>query len=464
MEQGPVDSTAADARGRFRFRFRADSGAVYLLSARYREIEYFSTPVHLGARPDTAIRLVVYDTSSRHPGHPRRPAPGGAAAGRDRHPRDPRPGDPAQPRRPHPRRAGLARHHLGRHAAAWERGAGSGRERRVAGRSRPPGRLAPRERADRPGREAACAAIQHARPVAGAAAADRARGENQRPRRGGRHPGDRPRRNGGQSADPGPLVPALERRARGRRHHYHHASRASGCRTALARPAGRPPGAWPGCRRVVGPAARGSVPALPRALARAVVAPRDAGRARRALRGPGSRYARQTSGPLPGAPRETEGRARRRARRTDDAARWCVGLGLLARPGLRRGCAAADGDHRGGRRRRQRRGPHAGAPGGLPHPGHHRAPVRHRRGRRRRRPVPPGATIRPRRRGFPTSAMASTPTSRRSSPLGPIWWCSTTRPSTRPCRPGCAGWASRRSGSTPTGWPTSGGSAACSAA
>jgi hypothetical protein len=67
MEQGPIDSSASDAAGRFGFRFRADSGAVYLLSARYREIEYFSTPVHLGARPDTAIRLVVYDTSSRTP-------------------------------------------------------------------------------------------------------------------------------------------------------------------------------------------------------------------------------------------------------------------------------------------------------------------------------------------------------------------------------------------------------------
>lgn len=67
MEQGPIDSTSADAAGRFRFRFPADSGAVYLLSARYREIEYFSTPVHLGARPDTAIRLLVYDTSSHTP-------------------------------------------------------------------------------------------------------------------------------------------------------------------------------------------------------------------------------------------------------------------------------------------------------------------------------------------------------------------------------------------------------------
>jgi hypothetical protein len=65
MEQGPVDSTVAGATGGFRFRFRADSGAVYLLSARYRDIEYFSTPVHISAsRPDTAIRLVVYDTSS----------------------------------------------------------------------------------------------------------------------------------------------------------------------------------------------------------------------------------------------------------------------------------------------------------------------------------------------------------------------------------------------------------------
>jgi hypothetical protein len=68
MEQGPVDSTLAGPGGRFRFRFRADSGAVYLLSARYRDIEYFSTPVHISAsRPDTAIRLVVYDTSSTTP-------------------------------------------------------------------------------------------------------------------------------------------------------------------------------------------------------------------------------------------------------------------------------------------------------------------------------------------------------------------------------------------------------------
>lgn len=63
--QGPVDSTVADAKGRFRIRFRADTTALYLLSARYGGIEYFSSPVHTNpARPDTAMRLLVYDTSS----------------------------------------------------------------------------------------------------------------------------------------------------------------------------------------------------------------------------------------------------------------------------------------------------------------------------------------------------------------------------------------------------------------
>jgi hypothetical protein len=66
--QGPIDSTISDARGRFRIRFRADSGALYLLSARYGGIEYFSSPVHTDpARPDTAIRVLVYDTSSTAP-------------------------------------------------------------------------------------------------------------------------------------------------------------------------------------------------------------------------------------------------------------------------------------------------------------------------------------------------------------------------------------------------------------
>jgi hypothetical protein len=66
--QGPVDSTFSDARGRFRIRFRADTSSLYLLSARYGGIEYFSPPVHTNPeRPDTAIPLVVYDTSSTAP-------------------------------------------------------------------------------------------------------------------------------------------------------------------------------------------------------------------------------------------------------------------------------------------------------------------------------------------------------------------------------------------------------------
>ncbi|MGI9040488.1 MAG: hypothetical protein ACR2HK_05170 [Gemmatimonadales bacterium] len=66
--QGPVDSALSSERGWFRFSFRADSGALYLLSARYGGIEYFSTPVHTNPeRPDTAIRLVVHDTSSTAP-------------------------------------------------------------------------------------------------------------------------------------------------------------------------------------------------------------------------------------------------------------------------------------------------------------------------------------------------------------------------------------------------------------
>ena len=66
--QGPVDSVVTDRRGRFRFRFRADTATLYLLSTRRSGIEYFSTPVHTNPdRPDTAIHIVTYDTSSTAP-------------------------------------------------------------------------------------------------------------------------------------------------------------------------------------------------------------------------------------------------------------------------------------------------------------------------------------------------------------------------------------------------------------
>jgi hypothetical protein len=66
--QGPIDSTRSDGRGRFQFTFRPDTSAFYLLSAEHAGIEYFSPPVATNPeRPDTGIRILVYDTSSTTP-------------------------------------------------------------------------------------------------------------------------------------------------------------------------------------------------------------------------------------------------------------------------------------------------------------------------------------------------------------------------------------------------------------
>jgi hypothetical protein len=66
--QGPIDSTRSDRRGRFQFTFRPDTSAFYLLSAEHAGIEYFSPPVATNPeRPDTGIRMLVYDTSSATP-------------------------------------------------------------------------------------------------------------------------------------------------------------------------------------------------------------------------------------------------------------------------------------------------------------------------------------------------------------------------------------------------------------
>jgi hypothetical protein len=66
--QGPLDSTRSDRQGRFQFSFRPDTPAFYLVSGRYAGIEYFSTPLATNpAKPDTGLRIVVYDTSSSAP-------------------------------------------------------------------------------------------------------------------------------------------------------------------------------------------------------------------------------------------------------------------------------------------------------------------------------------------------------------------------------------------------------------
>ena len=63
--QGVVDSVRTPDQGRFRFRVRQDTTAVFLVSARHAGIEYFSDPVRPGR--DTAVVLIVSDTSSTVP-------------------------------------------------------------------------------------------------------------------------------------------------------------------------------------------------------------------------------------------------------------------------------------------------------------------------------------------------------------------------------------------------------------
>ena len=63
--KGPIDSMVTGGDGRFLFRFPPDTSAVYLLSVKYRGIQYFSPPVHTNpSRPDTALIIRVADTST----------------------------------------------------------------------------------------------------------------------------------------------------------------------------------------------------------------------------------------------------------------------------------------------------------------------------------------------------------------------------------------------------------------
>jgi hypothetical protein len=66
--QGPIDSVRTDARGRFRFHFTPDTTAIFLVSAEHAGVQYFSPPVHVNpALPDTALTLIVADTSRNAP-------------------------------------------------------------------------------------------------------------------------------------------------------------------------------------------------------------------------------------------------------------------------------------------------------------------------------------------------------------------------------------------------------------
>lgn len=63
--QGAIDSATTGSDGRFTFRRMGDTTAIYLVSARYAGIEYFSDPI----RPPGAagIPIIVSDTSSTAP-------------------------------------------------------------------------------------------------------------------------------------------------------------------------------------------------------------------------------------------------------------------------------------------------------------------------------------------------------------------------------------------------------------
>ena len=66
--RAPLDSVLTDAAGRFRFRFPADTTALHIVTARHAGIQYFAEPLSANpSRPDTAVVLVVHDTSSAAP-------------------------------------------------------------------------------------------------------------------------------------------------------------------------------------------------------------------------------------------------------------------------------------------------------------------------------------------------------------------------------------------------------------
>lgn len=66
--QGPVDSARTGADGAFRFAVSPDTTAIFLVSARYGGIEFFSQPVTFReAGPPPPVTLLISDTSSRAP-------------------------------------------------------------------------------------------------------------------------------------------------------------------------------------------------------------------------------------------------------------------------------------------------------------------------------------------------------------------------------------------------------------
>jgi hypothetical protein len=66
---GPLDSVRTDRAGRYRIRLaRVDTGAVYVVSAWYDSLAYFSLPLNVVGRPAADVEdLIVYRTTKRMP-------------------------------------------------------------------------------------------------------------------------------------------------------------------------------------------------------------------------------------------------------------------------------------------------------------------------------------------------------------------------------------------------------------
>lgn len=66
---GPIDSTRTDARGRYRFDLRApDSTSIYVVSAWYDSLAYFSMPLEVTGRPVAHVDdIIAYPTTVNTP-------------------------------------------------------------------------------------------------------------------------------------------------------------------------------------------------------------------------------------------------------------------------------------------------------------------------------------------------------------------------------------------------------------
>ncbi len=64
----PLDSTRADAKGNYTFRYRrtGDQDAIYFASASYGGIAYFTPPLHHALVKGEEAEIAVFDTTSRH--------------------------------------------------------------------------------------------------------------------------------------------------------------------------------------------------------------------------------------------------------------------------------------------------------------------------------------------------------------------------------------------------------------